>query len=64
MGIDNSKVNELISLVREKFSDWNGFSHPSFVDEEVTYKQATVKKANELLNKAALDRLIEELYID
>jgi hypothetical protein len=52
------KLADLVSLVQQRYPDWADFEHPGFVDDEVAYKQETVKKAQAWLNRPELDRLI------
>ncbi len=52
------KIDSLIELMRRRYPGWQDFTHPPFVKDEIAYKQATINKAAELLNKSALDALI------
>ena len=52
------KLTDLVNLVQHRYPDWVDFEHPGFVDDEVVYKQETVKKAQAWLNRSELDRLI------
>ena len=52
------KLADLVSLVQRRYPDWADFEHPGFVDDEIVYKQDTVKKAQAWLNRSELDRLI------
>jgi hypothetical protein len=56
----DQKVVDLISLVRRRYPDWDGFDHPPFTADEVEYKQATIAKASDLISEAELRRLIAE----
>ncbi len=58
--LEQSVIDDLVALVRRKYPDWNSFSDPSFVDDEVAYKQATVAKAAELLSEERLRSLLTE----
>lgn len=58
------KILDLISLVRRRYDDWNGFDHPEFVADEIIPKQATIHKARDWLNQVELDRLIAEADYD
>ncbi len=58
------KLADLISLMQRRYPDWADFEHPGFVDDEVVYKQETVKKAQVWLNRPELDRLIAEADYD
>jgi hypothetical protein len=64
MSIDPSKTQEIISIVERAIPGWTGFSDPRFEEEEVNYKKVAMVKAQDLINKAELDRLIfaEENY--
>lgn len=64
MAIDQNKINELLSLCKKKFPDWDDFSHPGFTKEEVDYKRDSIKKAKELISKEALYQLIKENNFD
>ncbi|VAW31358.1 putative restriction enzyme [hydrothermal vent metagenome] len=54
------QVQELIQLVRQRYPDWQDFTHPGFVADEISYKQATIRKAEAWLNQEALDKLLED----
>ncbi len=56
--VSNRKITDLITLVRRRYDDWMDFDHPSFVADEVAYKQATITKARDLLSQPELDNLI------
>ncbi len=56
--VSDRKITDLIALVRRRYDDWTDFDHPGFVADEISYKQATVQKARELLNQPELDNLI------
>lgn len=62
------KTADLITLIQQHYPDWTDFEHPGFVDDEVVYKQETVKKAQTWLNRSELDRLIAaadyELFLE
>lgn len=58
--LSDRKVVDLIGLVRERFPDWEDFSHPPFVADEIAYKQATVAQARDWLAADALDRLLAD----
>lgn len=60
MTIEHQKVEDLLGLVHKIIPDWDGFSHPKFVEEEVAYKQEAVRKAQQLLAREELDRLISQ----
>ena len=58
MAIPDWKVQELINLVQKRYPDWQNFEHPDFVQEELTYKRATIAKAKEWLAQDVLDDLL------
>jgi len=64
MAIKQEKAKELLSFLKKKFPDWESFSNPRFVKEEVDYKHLTIKKALDLLSKKALLSLLEEKNYD
>jgi hypothetical protein len=64
MTISQTKLDEVLALVRKKYPDWTGFADPRFVQDEVAYKQATIAKAKTLLSQAELERLIAETQFD
>ena len=53
------RINELLALLRARYPDWGSFDHAGFVDDETVYKRATAVKAQNWLNRAELDSLIE-----
>jgi hypothetical protein len=57
---DGGKYERMLDLVRLRYPSWSGFSDPSFVKDEVEYKQKTIAKAKELINESELNRLIRE----
>ncbi len=54
------KLQELLALVRRRYPDWESFSHPAFVADEIAYKQASAQKAQQLLSQSALDGLLSQ----
>jgi len=64
MPLDNQKLDELVALIRTYIPNWNSFSDPRFVKDEVDYKQETVSKARDLLSEEELQKLIEEGKFD
>ncbi|KAA3654806.1 MAG: hypothetical protein DWQ04_34080, partial [Chloroflexi bacterium] len=52
------KIESLVELIRRRYPEWQDFTHPQFVKDEIAYKQATISKAAELLSKSALNALI------
>jgi hypothetical protein len=54
-----SKLDEMVAVVRQRFPDWNRFDDPRFMQDEVTYKQGAVAKMGELLGKEELGRLLQ-----
>ncbi len=64
MALNKKKVDELIDLFQRKFSSFENFNDPQFMDEEVKYKQQTIDKAKEILNKENLSDLIQDQNYD
>ncbi|MFC2165390.1 AAA family ATPase [Acidobacteriota bacterium] len=64
MAINQEKTNELLDLFRRKFPSFESFKDPEFIEEEVKYKEKTIRKAYELINQEALSLLIEEENYD
>ncbi len=58
--LPNWQVQELIQLIRQRYPDWEDFAHPDFMADEISYKQATINKAQNWLSQAALDQLLAE----
>lgn len=54
-----TRTGHLLALIRKTFPGWTGFTDPRFVREEVTYKQAAIELARQLLNRDELARLVE-----
>lgn len=54
------QVQELIQLVRQRYPEWQDFAHPDFMADEISYKQATISKAQNWLSQAALDQLLAD----
>lgn len=54
------KLQELLALMRRRYPDWESFSHPAFVADEITTKRASVKKAGQMLSQSALDDLLSQ----
>lgn len=50
-------VDEIVTLLRQKYPAWAGFDDPTFESDEITYKQELVAQAKELINEAELRRL-------
>ncbi|MEP7218178.1 MAG: hypothetical protein ABI876_04640, partial [Bacteroidota bacterium] len=51
---------QLLPIIESIFPAWTGFDDPRFVKEEITYKQRAVTAAAEMLNRAAMESLIEQ----
>jgi hypothetical protein len=64
MTIDRAQVDTLLNLVTEQYPDWQGFSDPRFVSDEINYKRATAAKAQNLLSADALNQLIQAENFD
>lgn len=62
------KLTELLSLIRQRYPDWDNFAHPAFVADEIARKRASAEKAQSLLSQAGLDDLLArsayDLFID
>ncbi|MCA9920686.1 MAG: hypothetical protein KC445_22190, partial [Anaerolineales bacterium] len=58
--LPNWQVQELIQLIRQRYPEWESFAHPDFMADEISYKQATIAKAQNWLNQTALDQLLAE----
>ncbi|HSH04348.1 MAG TPA: AAA family ATPase, partial [Anaerolineae bacterium] len=54
----NWLIQDLITLIQQRYPDWNNFTHPPFVKDEIDYKQATATKAQQLLNPDTLQTLL------
>lgn len=52
-------TRQLLDLVKSYYPNWTGFGDPRFVEDEVTYKHETVRKAKDLLGRSEFDRLID-----
>ena len=46
--------------MRQRYPEWEDFAHPDFMADEISYKQATIAKAQEWLNQTELDQLLAE----
>ncbi|MBE2197134.1 MAG: AAA family ATPase [Anaerolinea sp.] len=57
-------LTDLLVLIRQRYPDWEDFAHPGFVAAEILYKQAAAAKAQEMLGKAELDRLLGAGEVD
>ncbi|TET21442.1 MAG: hypothetical protein E3J71_09545 [Candidatus Stahlbacteria bacterium] len=64
MDLSKQKVKELVELLHKWYPKWKGFSDLEFMEDEVSYKKATIEKAKELLSKKELKRLIDEKKFD
>ncbi len=58
--LPNWQVQELIQLIRQRYPDWEDFAHPDFMADEISYKQATITKAQNWLSQTALDQLLAD----
>lgn len=56
MTIDKQKVDQIITIFRNKYPDLITFSNPRFMKDEVDYKRSTIAKARDLLSNPALAR--------
>ena len=58
----DAKAHRLVAFVRSRFPGWNGFEDPRFNGgrlDEVGYKLATRMKAQDVLSKEALSKLLD-----
>ncbi len=46
---------DLLRLVKRHYPDWNDFTHPQFVADEIEYKHEASRLAKEMLNREALE---------
>lgn len=53
-------VDHVLTLVRRAYPDWNGFDHPKFVQDEITYKREAAAQARDLMSEDQLHSLVEE----
>jgi len=56
--LDESKIPEILRLVRKKYAGWNSFDNPQFRKDETDYKRQAAQKAQTLLSKSALTELL------
>ena len=52
-----TRVDDIITLLRQTYPTWSGFDDAAFMVDEITYKQELVAKAQELISEAELRRL-------
>ena len=60
----NWQLADLLDLVRLRYPDWDSFSHPGFIADEIKPKQATIAKARDLISQAEISRLLQEWQYD
>jgi hypothetical protein len=58
--LTEAQIRNLLDYVKQAYPDWQGFPDPRFMDDEVTYKQTAVQKAQDLLQEADLSDLITQ----
>lgn len=58
------QLQDLVDLVRLRYPDWDSFTHPTFEEEEVTYKHAAVSKMADLLNENTFMELLKAWQYD
>ena len=58
--VSKESVDSLISLMEQAFPGWKSFRDPEFEDEEISYKKKASTLANELLDKIALEKLLQK----
>jgi 5-methylcytosine-specific restriction protein B len=59
MVVEQQRILELVSLLQRRYPQWQSFADPRFVQDEISYKQATIAKARELLSEGELKDLLE-----
>jgi 5-methylcytosine-specific restriction protein B len=64
MNISNETIEKLLELVRKRFPGWVSFSDERFVKDEIDYKRRASHRAQEMLNKEELARLIDHEKYD
>ncbi len=62
--ISGWQIDELVALVRERYPDWQDFSHPAFVADEIAPKRAAAALAREILGKRAFKELLAAAAYD
>jgi hypothetical protein len=63
MALDHTKVEHLVSLVKQQFPGWAGVTDSAFVADEITYKRQAHEKAvgaDGLLTKVRMRQLIHD----
>ncbi|HON36490.1 MAG TPA: hypothetical protein PLY52_09320 [Methanothrix sp.] len=64
MPINKQKIADLISLMQKTYPGWTNFSDSNYIKDETEYKRDAIAKANELLSKAELSKLLDEGKFD
>ena len=57
-------VDDLVTLMRRRYPEWDGFDHGPFVADEITYKREAVAKAQQLIGEAEVNRLLAHWRYD
>lgn len=52
-------AEQIVDLIRRVYPDWDGFAHPSFTEDEISYKRAAATEAGQLLAEEQLHELLE-----
>ena len=58
------QADAIVTLVRNRYPDWDGFAHAPFVEEEVTPKRKTQARWQRDLNQAAFAELLMQDQAD
>jgi hypothetical protein len=63
-GVDQEKIySEMLQLVNKKYPEWKGFRDELFVKDEINYKKAIIRDAQEILSENEYKNLlVEENY--
>ncbi len=64
MTLNTRKLNDLITLVQQRYPDWKNFSHPQFVVDEISHKQKIINTAQSLIAQIEVDKLIAQGNFD
>ena len=60
MTLSTRKLNDLITLIQQRYPDWQNFGHPQFIADEISQKQITISNAQTLINQTEVDQLIAQ----
>ncbi len=64
MSYANHQIQELVDLIRHRYPNWDSFTHPPFVAEEIQYKQETAEKTKALLGRSEFESLLTNQDFD